>query len=209
MQAYLATVTYVDMNVGRLLDALDKSAYRDNTIVVFWGDHGWSLGEKHHWRKFALWEEPTRAPLIWVVPGVTRAGTVSKRTVDFMSVYPTLAEACGLPVPSHVEGASIGKLLADPNAGWERPALTTHGYQNHAVRTERWRYIRYEDGGEELYDETKDPYEWTNLARDKDYDKMKGELATFFPKVNRPDPRRKGAGNPADDATPWTSSSGR
>lgn len=191
VQAYLATISYVDMNVGRLLDALDSSAYRDNTIVVFWGDHGWSLGEKHHWRKFALWEEPTRAPLIWVVPGVTKAGTVSRRTVDFMSIYPTLAEACGLPVPSHVEGASIGKLLADPNASWERPALTTHGYQNHAVRTERWRYIRYEDRGEELYDETNDPYEWTNLAQGEDYDKIRAELAAFFPKLNRPDPRRK------------------
>jgi arylsulfatase A-like enzyme len=171
--------------------------YRDNTIVVLWGDHGWSLGEKHHWRKFALWEEPTRAPLIWVVPGVTKAGAVSRRTVDFMSIYPTLAEACGLPVPSHVEGASITKLLADPDAGWERPALSTYGYRNHAVRTERWRYIRYEDGGEELYDEAQDPYEWTNLAPDKNYDEVKAELATFLPKVNRPNRKRESAGNPA------------
>jgi len=190
VQAYLAAISYVDMNVGRLLTALDASAYRDNTILVFWGDNGFSLGEKHHWRKFALWEEPTRTPLIWVVPGATKAGTVSKRTVDFTSIYPTLAEACGLPVPSHVEGASILRLLADPNAGWERPALTTHGYQNHAVRTERWRYIRYADGGEELYDETQDPYEWTNLAQNKEYDNVKAELAALFPKLNRPDPRR-------------------
>jgi arylsulfatase A-like enzyme len=125
------------------------------------------LGEKHHWRKFALWEEPTRAPLIWVAPGVTKAGGVSRRTVDFMSIYPTLSELCGLPTPQHVEGASIKSLLMNPNAKWEHPALTTHEFNNHAVRSEKWRYIRYHGGGEELYDETKDPYEWTNLAGDK------------------------------------------
>ncbi|MGH9846443.1 MAG: sulfatase-like hydrolase/transferase, partial [Blastocatellia bacterium] len=172
--------------VERLLDALDKSAYRDNTIVVFWGDHGWSLGEKHHWRKFALWEEPTRAPYIWVAPGVTKAGTKSTRTVDFMSIYPTLSELCGMPVPKHVEGVSIKKLLADPNARWTAPALTTHGFQNHAARSSEWRYIRYANGDEELYDETKDPYEWTNVAGDKKNDKVKSELARVFPKVNTP-----------------------
>jgi len=185
VQAYLATITYLDGQVGRLLDALDKSAYRDNTIIVLLGDHGWSLGEKHHWRKFALWEEPTRAPFIWVVPGVTKAGTRSIRTVDFMSIYPTLSELCRMPIPKHVEGVSIKKLLADPNAKWTTPALITHGFKNHAVRTEQWRYIHYENGDEELYDETKDPYEWTNVARDKKSDKMKTELAKVFPKLNK------------------------
>jgi arylsulfatase A-like enzyme len=184
VQAYLATITYVDGQVGRVLDALDRSAYRENTIVVFFGDHGWSLGEKHHWRKFALWEEATRAPLIWVAPGVTKPGTASHRTVDFMSIYPTLSELCGLPIPSHVEGLSIRTLLANPGAVWDRPALTTHGYKNHAARSEGWRYIRYENGEDELYDETKDPYEWTNLAKDKKYDKVKSELAAVFPKTN-------------------------
>jgi iduronate 2-sulfatase len=180
VQAYLAAITYVDGQIGRVLDALDASAYRDNTIIVFFGDHGWSLGEKHHWRKFALWEEPTRAPLIWVAPGVTRAGTTSNRTVDFMSIYPTLSELCGLPIPAHVEGATIRKLLADPAAKWDRPALTTHGYENHAVRTAQWRYIRYRDGGEELYDETKDPHEWTNLATDPKYDQVKANWRRSF-----------------------------
>jgi arylsulfatase A-like enzyme len=184
VQAYLATITYVDGQIGRVLDALDRSVHRDNTIVVFFGDHGWTLGEKHHWRKFALWEEATRAPLIWVVPGVTKAGTVSNRTVDFMSIYPTLSELCGLPVPAHVEGPSIKKLLANPAAEWDRPGLTTHGYQNHAARSEAWRYIRYENGEEELYDETNDPYEWNNLARDNKYDNVKANLASSFPKVN-------------------------
>jgi arylsulfatase A-like enzyme len=163
VQAYQAAISYVDGQIGRVLDALDQSVYRDNTIVVFFGDHGWSLGEKHHWRKFALWEEATRAPLIWVAPGV---------------------ELCGLPVPAHLEGVSIRKLLADPDAGWDRPALMTHGYRNHAVRSAQWRYIRYENGDEELYDETKDPFEWTNLANDRSYDGVKQELASVFPKVN-------------------------
>ncbi|MFN0112298.1 MAG: sulfatase, partial [Blastocatellia bacterium] len=193
VQAYLATITYLDMNVGRLLDALDKSAYRDNTIIVFWGDHGWSLGEKHHWRKFALWEEPTRAPLIWVAPGVTKAGGVSNRTVDFMSLYPTLSDLCGLPIPKHVEGVSMKPLLADPNAKWSGVGQTTHGYKNHAVRTSEWRYIRYENGDEELYDEAKDPYEWTNLAKDKKYDKLKADLAKRFPKSDAEPGKRRNA----------------
>ena len=189
VQGYLAAITYVDGQIGRVLDALDRSRYRDNTIVVLFGDHGWSLGEKHHWRKFALWEEPTRAPLIWVVPGVTKAGTTSARTVDFMSIYPTLADLSGLAIPPHVEGVSIRKLLADPRASWDRPALTTHGYRNHAVRTAEWRYIRYADGGEELYDERNDPYEWKNVAGDRTHDALKAQLATAFPAVNKPDRR--------------------
>jgi arylsulfatase A-like enzyme len=193
VQGYLAAISYVDGQIGRVLDALHRSRYRDNTIVVLLGDHGWSLGEKHHWRKFALWEEPTRAPLIWVVPGVTKPGTTSKRTVDFMSIYPTLAELSGLPIPPHVEGVSISRLLADPAASWNRPALTTHGYRNHAVRTADWRYIRYADGGEELYDERNDPYEWRNLAGDKTHDALKVQLARGFPSVNKPEPSRTGS----------------
>ncbi|MDO8539951.1 MAG: sulfatase [Opitutaceae bacterium] len=191
IQSYLATVAYTDMNVGRLLDAFEKSPNRDNTIIVFWGDHGWSFGEKDHWRKFALWEEPTRAPFIVVAPGVTKGGGISTRPVDFMSIYPTLCELAGLPVPKHVEGDSILPLLRNPKAAWDRPAITTHGYQNHAVRTEQWRYIRYADGGEELYDETKDPYEWTNLAGKPEYAATKAQLAKWLPTKNAP---HKGAG---------------
>jgi arylsulfatase A-like enzyme len=194
LQAYLATISYVDGQIGRLLDALNASAYRDNTIVVFLGDHGWNLGEKHHWRKFALWEESTRAPLIWVAPGVTRRGMTSHRTVDFMSIYPTLSELCGLPVPKHVEGESLRSLLANPAGKSDRPALTTHGYANHAVRSAEWRYIRYRDGGEELYDERNDPYEWTNLAGDQKYVKVKTELSKAFPKVNAPRAQSSNAG---------------
>jgi len=196
VQAYLASITFADMMVGRLLDAFDRGPYKDNTIIVLWGDHGWHLGEKHHWRKFALWEEATRAPFIWVVPGVTKAGGVCKRTVDFMSIYPTLAELCGLPVPPSVEGVSIRSLLAKPDAPWNRPALTTYLFNNHAARTEKWRYIRYNDGGEELYDETKDPLEWTNLANKPEFASVKAELARHLPKTNKPGPSKGfGMGN--------------
>jgi len=186
VQGYLATIAFADVQVGRLLDALDQSAHKDNTIIVLWGDHGWHLGEKLHWRKFSLWEEATRAPLIFVVPGVTKSGGVCQRTVDFMSIYPTLTELCGLATPKHVEGPSLKALLADPKAAWDRPALTTHLFGNHAVRSEQWRYIRYHDGSEELYDHAKDPQEWTNLAKDAQYDKVKAELAKWLPKVNKP-----------------------
>jgi arylsulfatase A-like enzyme len=187
VQAYLAAISYVDGQIGRVLDALENSAFRDNTIIVLFGDHGWSLGEKRHWRKFALWEEPTRAPLIWVAPGVAKAGAKSTRTIDFMSIYPTLAELCGLRIPSHVEGVSVRRLLTDPAAPWDRPALTTHGYRNHAVRSARWRYIQYENGDEELYDELADPFEWTNLAADARYRAVKRELATSLPTLNKPE----------------------
>jgi arylsulfatase A-like enzyme len=107
-----------------------------------------------------------------------------------MSIYPTLCDLCGIDIPKHVEGASIRKLLADPAAAWEQPAITTFGRGNHAVRSEGWRYIRYADGGEELYDETNDPHEWTNLARDARYAGQKAELAALLPAKNVPEVER-------------------
>lgn len=184
IQSYLATVAYTDMNIGRLLDALDRSSYRDNTIIVLWGDHGWHFGEKHHWRKFALWEEATRAPLIWVAPGVTRPGTQCDRTVDFMSIYPTLCDLANMPVPQHVQGRSIRALLQDPAADWDEPAITTHGYQNHAVRSQRWRFIQYADGSQELYDHSEDPYEWNNLAADPQQKQVLRHHAGHLPQSN-------------------------
>ncbi len=202
IQSYLAAIAYTDMNIGRLLDAFDQSPQRDNTIIVFWGDHGWSLGEKDHWRKFALWEEPTRAPFIVVAPGVTKPGGVSDRPVDFMCIYPTLCELAGLPVPKHVEGPSIVSLLRNPKAAWDRPAITTHGFKNHTVRTEHWRYIRYADGGEELYDETKDQYEWTNLAQKPEFAATKAELAKWLPEKNAPHTGKGTAGESDDEPGP-------
>ncbi len=187
VQAYLATIAYCDMNLGRLLDAFEKSPYRNNTIICLWGDHGWHLGEKHHWRKFTLWEEANRAPFMWVVPGLTRPNTICDRTVDFMSIFPTLTDLCGIPTPKHNEGVSIKALLANPQARWEIPAVTTYRFKNHTVRTPEWRYIRYANGDEELYDEVKDPNEWTNLAAKPGFAAKKAELARHLPKSDAPD----------------------
>jgi arylsulfatase A-like enzyme len=187
VQGYLAAIAFADAQIGRLLGALDASPERDNTIVVFWGDHGWHLGEKEHWRKFALWEEATRAPLIVVAPGVTKPGGVCQKAVDFMNIYPTLADLCGAPIPEHVEGVTMRPLLENPNAEWRHVAVTTHGRGNHAVRTEHWRYIRYTDGSEELYDHRHDPQEWTNLADDAKHSDIKKELSAYLPKTDAPD----------------------
>jgi arylsulfatase A-like enzyme len=186
VQAYLATIAFCDSQVGRLLDGLDKLPYRDNTIVVLWSDHGWSLGEKSHWRKFALWEEPTRQVLVWRVPGITKPGEICSRPVDNMSFYPTLCELTGQPAPKHLEGQSIAPLLKDPQSEWTTPAITTQGLKNHAVRSEDWRYIRYANGDEELYKDAEDPYEYKNLAGNKEYKKQKAELAKWLPKKDAP-----------------------
>jgi len=187
VQGYLAAISYCDAMIGRLIDAYENSAERDNTMIVFWGDHGWHLGEKQHWRKFALWEEATRAPLIWIVPGMTKVNSVCDRTVDFMSIYPTLTDVCGIPTPKHVEGRSIRSLLVDPQSAWDLPAITTYRFNNHSIRNEGWRYIRYANGDEELYDEKADPYEWRNLALDASYAQQKSELQKYLPTRNQPD----------------------
>ena len=184
VQAYLATISFMDTMLGRLLDNFDRSPHRDNTIIVLWSDHGWHLGEKEHWRKFALWEEATRAPLIWSVPNLTPTGSTCERPVDFMHIYPTLCDLCGLPTPKHLQGRSIRSLLKDPKAEWSQPAITTHEFKNHAVRTERWRFIRYANGDEELYDHDADPHEWTNLASDPKLATVKSELAKLLPTEN-------------------------
>jgi arylsulfatase A-like enzyme len=187
VQAYLATIAFADSQVGRLLDALENSPNADNTIVCLWSDHGWSLGEKEHWRKFALWEEPTRTVFIWKVPGKTPAGDQCARPVDYMSIYPTLCALTGVARPSHVEGLDISPLLANPQAEWETPALTTFRRNNHSFRNETWRYIRYADGSEELYNHITDPNEWTNVASDPKYAEVKAGFAKYFPSVNAPE----------------------
>lgn len=186
VQAYLASIAFCDAQVGRLLDGLDRSPHRDNTIVCLWSDHGWSLGEKSHWRKFALWEEPTRTVFVWRAPGVTPTGRVCGRAVDYSSIYPTLCELTGLSRPAHLDGRSLAPLLRDPAAPWDLPAITTHGFKNHAVRSEGWRYIRYADGGEELYDESADPLEYKNLAGDSQFAERKQALAQWLPPSDAP-----------------------
>jgi len=194
VQGYLASITYADGQIGRVLDALDRSPSADHTIIVLWTDHGWHLGEKHHWRKFTLWEEADRVPMIFIVPGLTRPGTRCERTVSLLDIYPTLADLCGLPVGEHLEGDSLRPLLADPEAKWDRPVVTTHGRNNHAVRSERYRYIRYSDGAEELYDHEQDSMEWTNLADDPKLAEVKEDLARSLPEVNVEEGPRGGRG---------------
>ncbi len=192
VQAYLATSTFMDGQLGRLFEALANSRHAENTIIILWSDHGWHLGEKEHWRKFALWEEATRVPFLAVVPGVTQPNQKCTRPVTLLDIYPTLVDLAGLPTNKQLEGHSLVPLLKNPETKWAHPAITTHGRNNHAVRTEKWRYIRYADGSEELYDHTKDKMEWTNVAKDARYAKVKVQLAKLLPKKNVPDvPRSK------------------
>ena len=189
VQAYLASVTFADAMVGQILDALDRSGRAGNTIIALWSDHGWHLGEKQRWRKQTLWEESTRVPLIFVAPGVTAPGSRSERTVSLLDLFPTLADLAGIETPGHLEGTSLVPLLEDPDLEWNRPAISTHHFGNHAVRSERFRYILYYDGSEELYDRDADPNEWHNLAGDPEYADAKAELARWLPTEEAPDLR--------------------
>jgi len=192
LQAYLASVTFCDVMVGRLLDALDAGPAAKNTIILFWSDNGWHFGEKQHLHKMTLWARSTRLPLIIAAPNVTQEGTRTSRAVSFIDLFPTLNELCSLSQPLGLEGTSLVPLLEDPNRAWEPPALVTYLQGNHAVCSERWRYIRYADGGEELYDHDNDPNEWTNLAEQPEFADVKGRLAEWLPKTDAPTRRGKG-----------------
>ena len=161
VQAYLASTSFVDACVGRVLDALAESRYADDTIVVLLSDHGFHLGEKQRWAKRSLWETSTRVPLVVAAPG--RAPGVSSQPVGLVDVYPTLLELAGLRPGEALDGHSLAPLLDDPDGAWPHVALTTFGPGNHTVRSRRWRYTRYADGSEELYDHDADPLEWHNL----------------------------------------------
>jgi arylsulfatase A-like enzyme len=180
VEAYLACVSYVDNEVGRLLDALDKSSAADNTVIVLWSDHGWHLGEKEHWGKWTGWERSTRVPLIIVPPKnladrFADAGSDCAQPVGLIDLYPTLVELCGLKPPSQLDGRSLVPLLKRPGQETGRSVVTMFDKGNTSVRTDRWRYIRYTDGSEELYDIQNDPNEWTNLS-DRDEHKARKKL---------------------------------
>mmetsp|Transcript_22603 Transcript_22603/g.65049 ORF Transcript_22603/g.65049 Transcript_22603/m.65049 type:complete len:878 (-) Transcript_22603:1029-3662(-) len=186
IQSYLAAIAYMDMNIGRLLDAFEKSPEKDNTIIVLWSDHGYHLGEKGHHKKQTLWEEASDVPFIWVVPGMTEPGSICNKPVDLQSIYPTLMKLVGLDVPDHVDGDDIRPLLEDANADWDDVATVTVRYKNHAIVDERYRYIRYVDGSEELYDHDNDPNEFTNLYKDPNYADVKARLRARLPVVDMP-----------------------
>ncbi|MGH7944025.1 MAG: sulfatase [Opitutaceae bacterium] len=185
VRSYLACTSFVDAQIGRLLDALDASGLAENTIVVVWGDHGYHLGEKGITGKNTLWERATRVPLIFAGPGVARGSRVNS-PAELLDVYPTLLELCGAPARSDLEGVSLAPQLKNAKARRNRPAITSHNQGNHGVRSERWRYIRYADGSEELYDLANDPREWTNLAGRAEHAHVIAEHRRWLPKIDVP-----------------------
>lgn len=167
VRAYLASITFADEQLGRVLHALHNSSLRDNTLIVLWSDHGWHLGEKLQWRKLTLWEEATHIPLILSGPGIA-AGQHCDAPVSLQDIYPTLAGLANLQVPPGTAGHNLQPLLQDPARPWQEAAITVwemHGQIHMAARDRRYRYIRYADGSEELYDHQQDPQEWHNLAK--------------------------------------------
>lgn len=188
VQGYLASIAFADAMFGRLLDALEESGHADNTIIVLWSDHGWQLGEKNHWRKFALWENVCRSVLMIHVPdniGGLQNGSADGRAcaqpVSLQDIYPTLVDLCGLPANDHIDGHSLRSLLADPTSAWDHVAISTYDFGEFSVRDDTFRYTIYIDGSEELYDLESDPHAWRNLAGDPKYAEVKQRLAGRIP----------------------------
>src|SRR5262245_23563977 len=184
-RAYYGSITFMDAQVGKILAALDRLKLSDNTIIVFWGDHSYHLGEHGIWMKETLFEEATRTPLIISAPGVKTMGKSSSQLVEFVDIYPTIADLCDLPAPSNLEGVSFRRLLDNPTVPWKKAAFSQvrrqeqqDTYMGRTVRTERWRYTEWDNGrlGVELYDHRNDPQEFTNLATKPQYAKTVREL---------------------------------
>ena len=185
VRSYLACVSFVDSQVGRLLEAVEAMRSDRQTIVVLLSDQGYHLGEKEISGKNSLWEEVTRVPLIFAGPGVAEGGKCVQ-SVELLDIYPTLLELCALKPPKELEGISLIPQLIDDRAPRVRPAITTSNQGNHAIRSERYRYIRYADGTEELYDHQKDPHEWINLAGNPEYSDIVSQHRQWLPKINLP-----------------------
>lgn len=184
IRSYAACAAHADAQIGRVIDALDASPRRDRTVIVLWSDHGFHLGEKDHIEKFGLWEKTNHVPLIIVAPGMTQPNSRCDRPVDLTSLYPTLLQLCDLPADPNCDGVSLVPLLRNPASDWDCPALMTYRRGNHAVRSDRWRYIRYADGSEELYDHQSDPNEWQNLAGQAKYQTTIETLRHWLPKTD-------------------------
>jgi arylsulfatase A-like enzyme len=183
VQSYLACVSFVDHQVGKLLDALDDSPYKDNTYIILYSDHGFHLGEKEHWAKRSLWEDSTRVPMIISGPGIAE-GKICKKPVQLLDIYPTLLELAGLKKDEKLEGNSIATLLKDPEAGWSHMARTNYGPGNVAIRSEQYRYIHYNDGTEEFYDHSRDTHEWFNQIKNPEMAALIKEHRKFLPKAS-------------------------
>ena len=194
--AYLACTTFVDHQVGRLLDALDAAKLRDKTTIVLWTDHGWHLGEKQHWGKWTGWERSTRVPLIIVPPksfsdGQAIGGSICNRPVSLVDLYPTLTELCRVAEPDNLDGQSLVPLLREPTKATDRTVVTTFDPGNVSLRTDRWRYIRYADGNEELYDHRTDPNEWKNEINNPSFASIKERLVSQLPPTAQKSPTRQ------------------
>ena len=194
IRAYYASISFLDANVGRLLSALDRLKLTSNTIVVFMSDHGYNLGEHGQWMKQSLFERSARSPLIIAGPGVSTRGS-SSRIVEYLDLYPTVAELAGLKPPGNLEGRSLVPLMKNPSAQWDRPAFTQvrrgaagKFFMGYSVRTEKWRYTEWDGGaqGTELYDESKDPGELHNLAEDPAQKDVISELKRLLQTARRP-----------------------
>lgn len=185
VQAYLACVSFVDHQVGRVLTALENSPYAENTVIVLWSDHGYRLGEKGTFAKHALWEPATNAPLMFAGPGVP-GGKVIDAPAEMLSIYPTLLELCGLPAYERNEGQSLVSAMNGNTAMDDAYAITTFGMNNHGIRTMDFRYIQYEDGLGELYDHQNDPEEWNNLISDPEYTEVIEAHKLLLPSLNKP-----------------------
>ena len=183
--SYLASITFVDSQVGRLLDALEASGHADDTVIVLWSDHGWHLGEKLITGKNTLWDRSARVPLMFAGPGVAEGARVTS-PAELLDIYPTLIDLAGLPAQPGLEGHSLLPQLKDASAPREWPAITTHNAGNHGIRSEKWRYIVYADGSEELYDMESDPQEFDNLAADPQYAEIVEEHRRFVPSGDLP-----------------------
>lgn len=181
VQGYLASISYCDWIVGQVIEALNRSGLRDSTIIVLWGDNGFHLGEKLHWRKFVLWEEATRVPLIIVPPYKMAARNRVYDPVGIIDIFPTLWSLCGLDDAPIVDGESLAALMCEEDMRRTTPVISTWGRGNHSVRFAHWRFTCYNDGSEELYDLRADPFEWTNLAGNPGFQALRQQLRTAIP----------------------------
>jgi arylsulfatase A-like enzyme len=180
VRSYLACISFVDHQVGRVMHALESSSYKDNTYIVLVSDHGFHLGDKERWAKQTLWEVSTRAPLIVAGPGIAQGKTCGK-PVQLLDIYPTVLELTGLAMDRSLEGHSIVPLIKDPDAEWPYIARSSFGPGNYAIRSEHYRYIRYNDGSEEFYDHRNDPLEWNNEIHNPKFQEVIDDHKTFLP----------------------------
>jgi choline-sulfatase len=185
VRSYLACTSFTDAQIGRVLTALEESGHAENTIVVVWGDHGWHLGEKGISGKNTLWDRGTKVPLIFAGPGIT-AGQKCAQPAELLDIYPTLVALTGVPARDDLEGLSLLPQLKDAATIRQRPAITSHNQGNHGIRSEKWRYIHYADGSEELYDMVNDPNEWTNLAANPEYAAVIAQHKKWLPQPDLP-----------------------